>query len=162
MSRLRRYNSTHEIAEAFPHGVDLKIIAIFTRDQFTDRWWFRNGDLLAKSAGELLSPVTLLLNTRQARTRAVHSRLSFFDDDFQRKANADSLKDILIHSKVDKLADSVKSNGLLNVVLDGTSFYLPLGWHLSAASVDNIQTQKLPLAASDVVAAELAGSSFSR
>ena len=52
---------------------------------------------------------------------------------------------------------TVQTTGMLNVVLDGTKFFLPLGWHLSQHSINSIMTDKFAEAAGEVIAVELDG-----
>jgi hypothetical protein len=88
---------------------------------------------------ELWAPLRTLLNTGSARTRAVHSRQSHFDDDYN---YVDNLSDDNTIARLDRYRIPgeviLGTNELQHAVLDGTTFFLPLGWRLSRRSMDHI------------------------
>lgn len=137
-SRLRVVASTRK--DLLPYGVEIKLIAIFAKDEFAVRWWSDAADFAQGSAGELMTPISVMLSTRRARTRAVHSRLLHFDDALF------NLGEHYFHAPdVDWTRDPERivwqRRNLHNVVLDGTKFFLPLGWHLSQKARRHIEAQ---------------------
>ncbi len=137
-SRLRVVASTRK--DLLPYGVEIRLIAIIAKDEFAVRWWSEDADLAQGSSGEILTPISVMLRTRQARTRAVHSRMLHFDD------AQFNLGERYFHAPGvgwtrDPGRITWQRTNLHNVVLDGTKFFLPLGWHLSQTARRHIEAQ---------------------
>lgn len=134
-ARIRRYAAQRP--ELFPHGIAIKTVAIFVRDEFADRWWHQTGQLSQSSPSELLGPIEVLLNTRRARTRAVHSRLHLYDEAYFTAGTTHFQSSEITSTNVTEL--QFEHRDLYNVMLDGRQFFLPLGWHLSKSALTSIE-----------------------
>lgn len=136
--RLRRVIERHP--EVFPNGAgsaQIKIVKIMAGDRFAVRWWSQDADMSHAGAGELLSPLAVLLNTRRARTRAVDSR-TMFDGSLYRYSPV--YRDpTFAEYAVTETGRIGYVPGYYRVMLDGTSYFLPLGWHLSTTTRGNIE-----------------------
>jgi formylglycine-generating enzyme required for sulfatase activity len=137
-ARIRRYASNRP--DLLPHGIAIKIIVVFARDDFADRWWHQTGQLSQSSPSELLAPIEVLLNTRRARTRAVHSRLHLYDEAFLKEGTPHFKNEIIASTNQTELR--FEHRNLYNVMLDGSKFLLPLGWHLSKSALSSIESAR--------------------
>ena len=131
--------SEAQCATAFQHGVEIRVIMVFTKDLYAEQFWGPFPDLSSSRPSEVWAPLKTLLNTGSARTRAVHSRQSHFDDDFN---YVDASSDDEIITKLDRYRIPgeviLGTKELHHAMLDGTTFFLPLGWRLSRRSMVNI------------------------
>jgi hypothetical protein len=131
--------SAAQCSEAFQHGVEIRVIMVFAKDGYAEQFWGPFPDLSSSRPNELWAPLRTLLNTGSARTRAVHSRQSHFDDDYN---YVDNLSDDNTIARLDRYRIPgeviLGTNELQHAVLDGTTFFLPLGWRLSRRSMDHI------------------------
>jgi hypothetical protein len=125
--RLRAYARSNP--EKFPHGVDIKVISVFAMDEYMKRYWDAYADLSASTPGEIFAPIKTLLNTRVARARAIHRKEIEFDDAFQ-PVSQDRLRAsgryVIPKSSIPFGVDHMHQK-----MLEGGSFFLPLGWRLS-------------------------------
>lgn len=112
------------------HGFDLRIIMAFAKDDYASQFWSGFADFSAASPGEMAAPIRTMLNTRRARTRAVHARESLFDDDYFYLPKARRYR---IEGE-----PFLGHDDMHHVMLDGTKSFLPLGWRLSGRSMVNI------------------------
>jgi hypothetical protein len=101
----------------------------FVKDEFAERWWSEDGDLMQKGAGELFTPIKTLLATRNARARAAHSS-QIFERDFTWRPHYEIVGGGKLKSPYH----------VHHVVLDGTKTFLPLGWRLSRQVMQNIES----------------------
>lgn len=133
-TRLKRVAERNK--QAFPAGFDIKIVMIFANDELLTRWVDADSDLLGQGPDELLQPISTLMLTRQARTRAIHSRVVAFDDaNFQSGPYFDCTGKYVLPSPLQSGADDVHQ-----VMLDALKLALPLGWRLSAHGLGDIET----------------------
>lgn len=156
-ARLRRVIDFHR--DVFPSGaktVEITIINILTADSFAKRWWSIDADLSTSSYGELLSPIATLLNTTRARTRAVDSRTAF---DKSYYLDGQYAEPFAIRPADPAFTRLDFIPGYYRVVIDGTRFFVPLGWHLSAQTRQQVDRQrsKLQDASRCLVRNDLAG-----
>jgi hypothetical protein len=147
---MRLYTSDPEVARVsrvdldkiraeYPHGIDIRIIMIFAVDDFASRYIRSEAERTSDRPGELLPPIQTMLAGRAARTRAVHLHalhegfLPYRDEARPRSARYDiqGSRDIWIGD-----------DGVHQVPLDGTKFFLPLGWRLSQRSMQTIGENK--------------------
>ena len=128
-------------AGAFRFGVEIRTIMIFVKDAYAEQFWGPFADLTSSRPNELMAPARTWLNNGSARTRAVHIRQSSFDDDFNyvESASPDSVLEKLDRFRI-KGEVFLGTNELHHVMLDGTRFFLPLGWRVSRRSMDNIRS----------------------
>lgn len=142
-TRLRALNSTclspsrpRHCAGWPRHGVEIRTIMVFAKDDYADQFWSQGADMAATSPGELLAPLRTMLKTRQSRTRAVHARESLFDEDYNYLPTRGRyhIKDVRFLGHDD----------IHHVMLDGVSSFLPLGWRLSQRSMRNIAESLTP------------------
>jgi len=138
-ARLRRLVEVHVAGGSA--SVQVNIITIASSDAFATRWWHSDGDLSTRGWGEILSPIFILMNTTKARTRAVDSRTKF-DDAFYFNGPYFKGDDIVELRDMGTGAITSHTRGYYRVMMDGTKFFLPLGWHLSSATRRNIDNHK--------------------
>jgi len=137
-----------------PYGVEIRTILVFAKDKFADEAWQAAADLSRSSPGELYAPLKTLLNTSKSRARAVHFREWLWDDDLA-QAHDDSpgryhIPSVQYPYGVDRMHQ---------VMIDGTKFFLPLGWQLSKRSMANIasNTDEMQEFAFELIRRELMG-----
>lgn len=129
--------------EAFPGGVDIKIITVLTVDDFFDT--FTAGGARSKTGfGEILAPINAMLNARKARTRAVQLKGSHYDDSFYLVEDQTDPNATRTHYKIPGASIDLTADNLHQVTLDGRGFFLPLGWRLSRRAIDQIGEQNSP------------------
>lgn len=104
-------------------------------DEFFARMLGEDTELTTTSPGELYAPLKTLLKTRASRTRAVHAREWLFDEAF-------NVKDPTLFYSIPDSRLRYGVHGLHQVMLDGTKFFVPLGWRLSKRSIANIANNK--------------------
>jgi len=126
-TRLRRI--TDRYSTTFPGGVDVRVISISALDAFANRWAHIDADLSATGNGEFVTPVVSLMNTSRARARATNSRMRFDQHFYQYGSRFYD-------------ADSQAGRGVYSLMLNGTTFFLPLGWHISALTRRSIEAEK--------------------
>lgn len=115
----------------FALPLEIRTIMVFTMDEFFERMLGQDTELTAAGTGELYGPLKTLLNTRSSRTRAVHTREWLFDENMNVKN-----KDLFYPIPNSRLRFGTRE--IHQVMLDGTKFFLPLGWRLSKRSMANI------------------------
>src|SRR5262249_28554231 len=84
------------------------------------------------------TPILTLLNTSRARTRAVHIRETQYDETYNPLEKSDPGQTrwyAIPEASIGMSVDSVHQ-----VVIEGRSFFLPLGWRLSKRTIDQIDT----------------------
>jgi hypothetical protein len=140
-ARLRRVIELHP--NVFPNGsksAEVSIIQVMAIDNFAIRWWSLDADLARSSPDELVAPLWTLLNTRKARMQAVNSRTAFDRSYYQdgRYYENTGNKVTVDHPTLGPVA---VTRGYYPVMLLGTKLFLPLGWHLSAQTRRNIESQ---------------------
>src|SRR5262249_9624169 len=124
-ARIRRVAATDEmLAKEFPAGFEIRTIVIFARDDFANRWWNQEGVLSRISPNEAVVPTETLLNTRRARTRAVHSRKQLYDDALF-LPRSQYFRSTEIQS-ASQLETGFENKAVYNVMLDGNAVFLPL------------------------------------
>lgn len=138
--------------KAFLHDIEFRTIMIFTMDDFAVKFTRTDGDLSSSTSGELYTPLKTMLNTRRARTRAINLRQTDFNDDFKHlgwltwfEGPPDLIRKgmaVLRRYFIPK-APFLGVDDLHHVMLDGTRFFLPLGWRLSERSMLNIERSML-------------------
>lgn len=117
--------------DALPkHGFDLRIVMVFAKDDYASQFWGDFADFSATTPGEFAAPIRTMLNTRRARTRAVHTRESLFDENYFYQPTAGRYPIEGEHF--------LGHDDMHHVMLDGTKSFLPLGWRLSHRSMVNI------------------------
>ncbi|MFM1815735.1 MAG: hypothetical protein RLZ98_2430 [Pseudomonadota bacterium] len=119
-------------------GFEIRTIMVFALDDYAYQIMGAYADLSAGQPGEILAPVVTMLNARRARTRAIHLRQSFFDDDYQYLVGLPSQM-LAKHSRY-VMPDTpfLGHDDIHHVMLDGSKSFLPLGWRLSHRSMVNI------------------------
>ncbi len=125
-----------EVSAAFPQGIDIRIITIFTVDTMANSYMKSEAERTYDHPGELDSPIATMLAGRVARTRAVYEAM--LSDRYLPFASAGSPA----HGYGYTIRGSNvvhEGNALVHQVpLDGTKFFLPLGWRLSKRSIATI------------------------
>src|SRR5262249_9443258 len=100
----------------------------------------QEGVLSRISPNEAVVPTETLLNTRRARTRAVHSRKQLYDDALF-LPRSQYFRSTEIQS-ASQLETGFENKAVYNVMLDGNAVFLPLGWHLSKLALSRIEAAK--------------------
>jgi hypothetical protein len=143
-----------DLKTAFPYGIDVKIIMIFS----SDRVLSAPTDVASAQAGEISAPIQTLLATRTARTRAVHLHAVL-----ERKNLPNAAGDIRVRQYRIGGSRIIQTgiDDIHQVALDRSKFNLPLGWLLSTRSLEEIQQNADASAqlALDLVERELSGDS---
>ena len=146
VKRLRGYV---ENDASLPARVEIRIIMATAFDSVAQRFWSDYPDMTESGPGELLTPLVVLLNTRVARTRAVQAREGAFDSSMNRLAADEGAGRRSGSSPSSAGRRSGSSDGcdrlsvakdIHMVELDGTRFFLPLGWRLSRLSMVHIDS----------------------
>ena len=146
VKRLRAYV---EKDTSLPPRVEIRIIMATAFDSVAQRFWSDYPDMTESGPGELMTPITVLLNTRVARTRAVQAREGAFDSSMNRLAASEGAGRRSGPSPSSAGRRSGTSDGcdrlsvatdIHMVELDGTRFFLPLGWRLSRLSMVHIDS----------------------
>lgn len=144
VQRLRRVIAKHpETFGSGPGSAEITIIKVLAADKFAKRWWTGADDLTDRGPGDLATPMTAMLHTRQARTRAVDSRTAFNPSYYREGEYAEELLN-KIGSDYPTLGHLSVLRGYYRKMLDGT-FFLPLGWHLSSSTRQSIEGLTTPL-----------------
>lgn len=127
----RTNSNESDCGSGFALALEIRMIMVFAMDDFFLRMLGEDTELASSGSGELYSPLKTLLNTRSARTQAVHVREWLFGDDLRRR-------DPLSFQKIPNSPLQFGTNQLHQVMVDGSKFFLPLGWRLSSRSVATI------------------------
>lgn len=128
--RLRQALANRETVPKGLPDVDIKIIHIAAYDQFAARWWSPWFALSRSSNGELMAPFDTLQNSRVARTLGVWDKT--MQDGVMNETWIGYAKE-----PAHKFTPAFH-----RVTLDGTTMFLPLGWHLSTTTRDRIASGK--------------------
>ena len=119
----------------YPFGIDTRIVMIFAIDEYASRYIHSAENRMSSHPGEILPPIQTMLASRMARTRAVHLHaVQEGHLPFARRTD--------VRARQYRIAGSkdvwIGIDDVHQVALDGTKFFLPLGWRLSQRSVQII------------------------
>jgi hypothetical protein len=142
------------IRTEYPHGIDIRIIMIFTIDYTDSQYIQSSAERAGSRPGEMLPPIHTMLAGRSARTRAVHLHaVEEGNVPFSSTYGGASGRYV-----IDPEGDvRFGQDAIHQVWLDGKKFFLPLGWSLSYRSMRTISASTASSLAAQLVEAELEG-----